>query len=215
MTRVLVVDDSRTARRLLEETVEKSGRYTLAGSLASAENAVVFCHSGRVDLVLMDVYTFGGENGIDAAAEIKRLFPQIRVIIVTSLPEESFLRRAREAGCESLWYKEVGEEELLNVMDRTMAGQSVYPEETPKVRIGQASSTEFTDKEKELLRTLSVSPDCKSYKDIAARMGITERTVRFHLSNIQEKTGISSLSRLTFALAQTGYIVKFKSDGEE
>lgn len=210
MTRVLVVDDSRIARSILESTVAASKEYTLVGSLESAENAVVFCMSGRVDLVLMDVYTLGGESGLEAAAKIKKRYPHIKIIIVTSMPEESFIRKAKEAGCESFWYKDVGEAEILDVMNRTMAGESVYPDKTPSVKIGFADSLEFTPKELEVLRLLS---SYKNYRELADKLGITERTVRYHINNMLEKTGYETPMQLAFDVAQKGFVVIFKDEG--
>lgn len=209
MTRVLIVDDSLIARRILEGVVESFPDYTLVQSLESAGNAVVYCMSGQVDLVLMDVYTLGGESGLAAAKKIKRLYPHIKVIIITSMPEESFIRQAKEAGCESFWYKDAGDEEILSVMQRTMAGESVYPTATPVVQIGCAQSIEFTPKEMEVLRLLSV---CKNYRELGKELGISERTVRYHLSNMLDKTGFETPMQLVFAVAQEGFIVTFRDD---
>lgn len=209
MTRVLVVDDSRTARSVLESSVAASGRYTLVRSLESAGNAVVLCMSGSVDLVLMDVYTLGGESGLEAAADIKRKYPRIKIIIVTSMPEESFIRKARAAGCESFWYKDVGEAEILDVMDRTMAGESVYPVKIPSVKIGLADSVEFTPKELEVLRLLT---SYKNYQELGDRLGISKRTVRYHVDNMLQKTGYETPMQLAFDVAQKGFVVSFKED---
>ena len=71
----------------------------------------------------MDVVTRGGESGLDAAERIKRTFPQMKIIIVTSMPECSYLSRAREIGVESFWYKEEQRESLLDVMDAHDGGR--------------------------------------------------------------------------------------------
>ena len=84
----------------------------------------------------MDVVTRNVESGLDAAARIKRAFPRIRIIIVTSMPECSYLSRAREIGVESFWYKEEQRESLPDVMERTMNGESVYPDATPELQLG-------------------------------------------------------------------------------
>ena len=154
MTRVLIVDDSVTVRTLFESIIEGSSEYTLAGSLENAKAALPFCMRSPVDLILMDVYTKDRENGLEAAREIKKEFPDIKIIISTSLPEESFLDKARDAGCESFWYKEVGELGLLDIMNRTMRGESVYPDSTPTVSVGLAKSVEFTPMEMKVLREL-------------------------------------------------------------
>jgi DNA-binding NarL/FixJ family response regulator len=165
--------------------------------------------SGQIDLVLMDVYTLGGESGLEAAAKIKVSYPNIRIVIVTSMPEESFIRKARAAGCESFWYKDVGDTEILDVMNRTMAGESIYPDSTPPVKIGLASSTEFTPKEMEVLRLFA---SYKNYRELAEKLGISERTVRYHIGNLLEKTGYETPMQLAFEVAQKGLIVTFKRE---
>lgn len=156
------------------------------------------------DLILMDVYTLDGENGIEAAAKIKKDFPRIKIIIVTSMPEESFIRKAREAGCESFWYKDVGVEDLLSVMDRTMAGESVYPDDAPVIKIGLAKSTEFTKRELDVLRELV---NGHSQKDIADILGIKYDSVRTHLKSILLKTGYDTPSRFIAEVSHKNYMI--------
>ena len=136
-TRVLLVEDQRLVQQFLEDIVRNSERYELAASLRNADLADVYCEREQIDLILMDVYTAGGASGLNAAARIKKKHPYIRIIIITSMPEVSYLDRAREIGVESFWYKEVGDEPLLSVMDRTMEGESVYPDRTPEMQFGK------------------------------------------------------------------------------
>ena len=116
--RVLIVDDQIISRQLFESIIASSQRYTLVGSIDSASAADVYCAGNRVDLILMDVVMSDGSNGLDAAARIKSSYPDIRILIVTSMPDPMFLRRAREARVDSFWYKEVDSEPMLRVMDR-------------------------------------------------------------------------------------------------
>lgn len=87
--------------------------------------------------------------------------------------EESYLKRAKAAGAESFWYKDVSPESLLEVMDRTMAGESLYPDRTPETRLGQVSSTQLTPREIEVLRLVCEGLE---YEEIAAELGISSRT---------------------------------------
>ena len=204
MIRVLIVEDQRTAREVMQTAIESSGRYQLEAMLADAGNAYILSMAGRIDLILMDVYTLDGENGIEAAAKIKKEFPHIKIIIVTSMPEESFIRKAREAGCESFWYKDVSEEDLLSVMDRTMAGEHIYPDDTPAVKIGLAQSTEFTRRELDVLRELI---NGHSQQEIGEILGITYDTVRSHIKSILAKTGCETPNRLIAEVSQKGLII--------
>ena len=156
------------------------------------------------DLVLMDVCTKGSRDGIDVAAEIKARYPETKVIIITSMVEESYLKRAKAAGAESFWYKDVSPESLLEVMDRTMAGESLYPDRTPETRLGQVSSTQLTPREIEVLRLVCEGLE---YEEIAAELGISSRTVKRFVSSLLEKTGYSNRTRLAIAVTKKNFIL--------
>lgn len=204
MTRVLIVDDATTVRTLFEEIIGKSEAYELAGTLENANAALPFCMRTPVDLILMDVYTKNRENGLVAAAEIKKQFKNIKIIIATSLPEESFLVKAKEAGCESFWYKEMGEIGLMDIMDRTVRGESVYPDSTPTVEIGMAKSVEFTPMEMKVLRELCQG---KLNKEIADDLFMSENTVKFHINNMLQKAGYSNRYQLAIDAVERKLIV--------
>lgn len=93
--KVLVVEDQAMPRQLFEHFIETSSHFTLAGSIASAAFTEVYCLSRPINLILMDVITEGGENGFDEAEKIKKKFPKIKIIIVTSMPECSYIERAK------------------------------------------------------------------------------------------------------------------------
>ena len=142
--------------------------------------------SGSIDLILMDVCTADDESGLKAAMKIKTLYPEIKIILMTSMPEYSFLTRAIEGGIDSFWYKEYGDVDLLEICVRTMSGQRVFPEQRPSIRIGLSESGTFTDREYEIIRELALG---NKYGEIAAHLGITENTVKYHVKNIMSKTG--------------------------
>ena len=76
--------------------------------------------------------------------------------------------------------------EFLDVLDRTVNGESVYPDKSPSVQIGEASSEELTDREFDIIRELVMG---KSYQEIAHDMNISVNTVKGHLKSIYAKTG--------------------------
>ena len=152
---------------------------------------------------LWHVVMIDGINGLAAAKKIKDIRPETKIIVVTSMPEVSYIERARQIGAESFWYKEVQEQPILEVMRRTMRGESVYPDSTPTVSLGNAVSTELTERETEVLRELV---DGSSNREIAERLGLGERTVKMHIASMLQKTGFRS--RLELAVkARTGGLV--------
>ena len=122
MTNVLIVEDQKMAQENMEAIIKTNENYTLAGIIPNAADAELFCMRGGVDLILMDVCTARDESGIEACAVIKKKFPKIKVIVVTSMAEHTFIEKARAARADSFWYKDAGHGELISVMDRTMAG---------------------------------------------------------------------------------------------
>lgn len=177
---------------------------TLAETTGDAANAELICQNTKVDLVLMDVCTANDSSGLDAAAAIKRRFPRIKVIIVTSVPEYRFIEKARAAGADSFWYKDIGEGELLEVMDRTMAGESIYPDRTPEVTIGVATSYDFTPTELEVLRYLAEGISSRS---IAGQMHVTADTVNTHIKHLKEKTGCTSKTQLAVLASKSRLVL--------
>lgn len=203
-TRVMIVDDQFVARQLFEMYIRSSDRYELVYVVESAAFADTFVLKSGIDLVLMDILMTDGSNGLDAAAKIKKNRPDVKIIAVTSLPEASWLKMAQDIGIESFWYKEASRQTILEVMDRTMAGERVYPGSPPKVRLGLASSTEFTDRELEVLRVMTRGV---SNAAIAKTLGITENTVKNHIRHMMEKTGCKSRTELAIEARISGIVV--------
>lgn len=212
MKRVLIVENQRMPREYMERMLSESGTYTLAASVNGADIAYLICKQQPIDLILMDVCTIGTKDGIEAAAEIKAAFPNIKIIIVTSMVEVSYLDRARAAHVDSFWYKDISPEALIEVIDRTMAGEHLFPGETPKVKLGLAESTELTGKEIEVLRFVCEGLE---YGEMAEALGISERTVKYHVSNLLSKTGYANKTRLAIAVTNKKFIIPNLSDENE
>ncbi len=203
--RVLIVEDQEMPRQLFEIFVRSDPRYTHVASISNAELAIDFCRHGGIDLILMDVMTELGSSGLDASEAVKREYPEVKIIIVTSMPEASWLARAREIGVDSFWYKEAQKEPILAVMERTMAGEHIYPDETPAVQIGCASNHDFSERELDILREL-ISGD--SNAEIGSRLGIAASTVKYHVQNMLEKTGMHTRTELAAVARSLGIAIK-------
>lgn len=204
MIRVLIVEDQRMAQENMEAIIKESDTYTLAGAIANAADAELFCMRGGVDLILMDVCTARDESGIEACAVIKKKFRDIKVIIVTSMAEHTFIEKAKQARADSFWYKDASGGELISVMDRTMAGEHIFPDKTPEVKLGLTTSYSLTHYEMDVLRALMQST---SDEDAAGMLGCTKANVRWHLAKILEKAGYRTRMELLIAIAQKNLII--------
>lgn len=204
MRNVLIVEDDHMARQLLEIYIDKSENYELAGSIESALFAEAFCHANAVDMILMDVCTAMNANGISAAADIKKHLPNIKIVVITSQPECSYIDRARAAGVDSFWYKSATAEEIIEIMDRTCAGESIYPDNTPQLKLGDAISEKFTERELDVLR-LVVAGD--SDATIAEKLFITVSAVKFHLQSMKNRTGFRNRTELAVRARESGLVI--------
>ena len=202
---VLIVEDQAIPRELFEIFINASEDFAHLLSITNASAALSVCQNNRVDLILMDVMTELGHSGLDAAEEIKRQLPYIRIIIVTSMPEYSWLERARRIGVDSFWYKDGRRESILDVMRRTMAGEHIYPDETPLIRIGNATNHEFTDRELDVLKELTTGD---TNAEIAERLHISIGTVKSHIGHLMEKTGFKTRTELASEARALGIVIK-------
>ena len=190
---VMIVDDQSISRRFFELVLGGCERYEVVCSARSAFALDAYFVKKKIDLVLMDVLMNDGSNGLDAAEKIKERHPEIKIIAVTSMPEYSWMERAREIGIESFWYKETDEIHILDLIDHTMAGESVYPAVAPSVKLGNARREEFTDRELDVLRELAVG---KNNNDTAKALGVSPYTVKAYVRGLLQKTGYSSRTEL-------------------
>lgn len=204
MVKVLIVEDQRMTREYMESYIQESDDYELAASISNAAMAEIACMQHEVDLILMDVCTENDESGLMAAEKLKKKYKDIKIIIITSMLENEFIQRAKEIGVDSFWYKDFGKNNLLSVMDLTMKGESVFPDKAPEIKIGYASSYEFTDRELEVLRALV---EGYTYKEIAEELDLSPETVKSHIRNMLNKTGFTSKTKLAVAVSNKKMII--------
>ena len=225
--RVVVADDQNISRGFFEMYVRASNRYELAASLRTAQEAIEYldgqacqgiqepAHSGILpadykaasdlpDLLILDVMMQEGIDGLTAAGIIKQRHPDIKIILTTSTSETSWEDKSRAIGVESFWYKEYDSHSLIEIMDRTVSGESVYPQAEPKVSFGKAARSDLTERELDVLRELTGS---LTNEEIAENLHISANTVKRHLQNIMEKTGFSSRLDLAMNARLLGLVV--------
>ena len=185
--RVMIVEDQTMIRSLLESYFSAEDGYRIVASIPGAKQAVEVCRASSVDLILMDVQTENRENGLTAVHRSKAIRPKTHITVVTSLIDCAVLEEAKKAGADSLWYTASTEKRLMDVVRQTMDGEHIFPDAPPTVEIGMAKSTEFTRTELKVLRHLLRG---LSYTRIAAEMGCEMSTVKFHVANMLQKTGL-------------------------
>ena len=202
--RVVVVDDYRISRTFFEMMVRSDVRFELAASFSDADAALKYCRENEVDLIVMDILMRSGTDGLSVAEQIKAERPEIKIILATSALETTWEARARAAGVESFWYKEYSKEPLLEVMDRTMRGESMYPAAPVDISFGAAKKTDLTPRDLDVLRELVRG---LTTEEIAERLGISVNTVRTHILHMLNKTGFKNRLELVSHAASLGIVV--------
>ena len=201
---VLIVEDDPMARQLLEIYINDSENYNLVASIESAAMAEIYCMSQNIDLILMDVCTAMNANGLDAAEKIKKNYPGTKIIIITSMPEFSFLKKASNIGVDSFWYKGNNAKEIISVMDRTLAGEKIFPDNTPDLHIGNAINVEFTERELQVLKYVVAG---ETDATIAEKLNISLRTVKGYIQNMRDKTGFKNRTELAVRARECGFVI--------
>jgi len=202
--KVLIVEDQMMPRKLFEQYISLSKNFEVEKIFEDADNAVIYCLRNTPDLILMDVMTKGGCNGLVAAEKIKKNHPEIKIIIVTSMPEMTWIEQAKEIGVDSFWYKDVSEEPIISLMERTMVGEKIYPGSAPKVSFGKIDSTQLTDREQEVLRQMVIG---STNQEIADQLYISVPAVKKHIQNMLEKTGFKNRTELAVMARGVGLII--------
>lgn len=201
MTRIMIVEDQTMMREALCNNLSAIEDFDVVATLADADLAVLYCENIDIDIVLMDILTENNSSGLKAAAAIKNKLPDIKVIMITGIPDMTFINKAKEAKADSFIYKSVKLKELVNCIRNTMDGISSYPHEPICQLIYK--NDHFTEREMEILRLLCSGMTRSELPEI---LGISENSVKTHVSNLLSKTGYTKISKLALYAVSSGLI---------
>ena len=193
MIRVMIVDDHPIVRRGLTQVLEGSEGLEVVGALATAREAIEAVVELRPDVVLMDVSMPGGMDGVAATREVLRRRPATRVIMLTSYSEDATVLAALDAGASGYLLKEAEPDEVVRGIRAAAEGGAPLSPQVARVVLGDrrpaAAAEPLTARESEILALVG---DGLANKQIARRLGISEKTVKAHLTSIFQRLGVAS-----------------------
>ena len=202
--KILIVDDQNMAREFVEGIIATDDSLELVKSISSASLIDVYMARLSVDLVILDIVMVDGSSGLNAAEYLKKNYPKVKIILSTAMPEANFLNRARMIGVEGFWYKESGRDKLLEIINGVFNGESIYPDTTPALQLGDIISSELTQSELEVLRELT---NGSSNAQIGNRLHISANTVKTHIQHMLDKTGFNNRTELAIEARIRGIVI--------
>ena len=198
--RLLIVDDHQVVRVGLRTMLERFPQFEVVGEAGGVREAVEAAHRTQPDVVLLDV-RLGDENGFDVCKQLQSFEKDVHTLVLTSYADDNAVYEAISAGADGYLLKEIGSDALVRAIEQVAAGQSVLdPAVTNAVfnRVKQGGGG-LEDKLQILSaqekRVLALVAEGKTNKEIAAAMGLSDKTVKNYFSNILEKLGLSRRSQ--------------------
>jgi two-component system, NarL family, response regulator LiaR len=204
--RILVVDDHSVVRKGLRQFMADEPELEIIGEAANGADALRLARELKPDVVLMDLL-MPGMNGIEATAAIRRELPEVEVIALTSVLEDTSVVDAVRAGAIGYLLKNKEAGELIQAIKAAAAGQvQLSPEAAARLmRQVRAPSTPetLTERETEVLRLLARG---LANKEIARELNIGEGTVKTHINKILGKLGMASRTQAALYAVQIGLV---------
>ena len=202
--KVLIVEDQTMPRKMFEMVINEAEDFELAASIENADLADIYCLNNGVDLIIMDVVTKNGSSGLEASKKIKTKFPAVKIIVVTSMPEYSFIDYAKQIGVDSFCYKDSMFDNIISIMQMTMKGEHIFPDSTPVITLGTALSTEFTKRELEVLKLMTGG---YTNTEIGDMLCISLSTVKTHIQSMLDKTAFRNRTELAVRARESGIVI--------
>jgi two-component system, NarL family, response regulator len=200
--RVLTADDHPVLREGIAALLEAQKDMFLVGEAANGREAIELFRKHRPDVTLMDL-ELPEMSGIDAIAEIRREFPQARILVLTTYKGDVHAARALEVGAWGYLLKSALRKELLDAIRAVYAGRKRVPAEIAIDIAEHHSSDPVTTREIEVLRLIAAG---NANKAIAAELHVAEETVKGHVRNILAKLGANDRTHAVTIALKRGII---------
>jgi DNA-binding NarL/FixJ family response regulator len=188
--RVLLVDDHRLLRAGLESLLTAVGDISVVASASDGAEAVAAAADLRPDVILMDL-SMPGMGGVEATRKIVAADPSVAVVVLTSFSDRELVLDAVDAGAVGYLLKDAKPEELIRGVRAAADGESPIDSKVARTLLSRRtarSDDELTDREREVLRLVVRG---LANKQIGRALGISERTVKAHLTRVFASIGVA------------------------
>ena len=200
--RILVAEDHLVARVGVTTIVNLQPDMTVVAEAANGQQAVELYRKHQPDVALLDM-RMPGITGVEAAAAIRKEFPNARMIALTTYGGDEDIRRALAAGVHAYLTKDVLHDELLKAIRAVHAGQTYLPAAVAASLAAQMPRPDLSAREVQVLELIVQG---LANKQIAYSLSIAEHTVKNHVKNILSKLGVQDRTQAATAAIQRGII---------
>lgn len=214
MIRILIADDHLVVRQGLQLILSMEEDMEVVGEATNGETAVRLAGELQPDVVLMDL-RMPGMGGLEAIKQILAQWSELAIVILTTYNEDDLMLRGLQAGARGFLLKDTGRQTLFHTIRAAARGETLLqPEIMARVlaHTGQAKQPEspqpteqsvLTERELEVLTAVAQGDRSK---EIAQQLGVTERTIKAHLTNIYNKLGVDSRAAAVAVGSQLGIL---------
>ena len=212
--KILIAEDHTLLRTGLRIMLSQEPDLEVVGEADNGKDAILAVGRLHPDLVLMD-HTMPGTNGMEAITEIKKRFPETRILVLTIHKTEEYIQEALRAGAEGYVLKDSSQDELRSAIRSVLSGRSfLSPDVSDTVIHGYlsggkpttSSSTAWerlTQREREVLKLVA---EGHGNKHIATYLSLSVKTVEKHRSNLMRKLGLHNAASLTAYAIERGLV---------
>jgi len=204
--RFLIADDHKIFAEALCALLEE--KYSVVGVIADGQAMVAEATKLKPDVIVVDV-GMPLLNGLDAARKVREVAPDIKFVFLTMQDDSNLAAAAMELGAVAFVLKHSGKQELLQAIDQVLGGK---PYITPRLRAedwvaaktrARQFSKELTPRQREVVQLFA---EGRPIKEIAWRLGLSEKTVEFHKHHIMEAFNLKSNAELVLFALKRGLI---------
>ena len=198
--RVMIVDDHAIVSQGLAILLECKPDITVVGQAVNGKEAIALFRQHQPDITLMDL-RMPEMGGVEAIAALCSEFSEPRIIVLTTHDGDEDIYRGLRAGAKGYLLKDSKPDELVSAIYTVHNGKQHIPSDVAAKLLERMSNPELSDRELEVLRHMS---DGLNNQEISKALNVTESTIKFHISRILSKLGVSDRTQAVLVALKRG-----------
>lgn len=200
--KIMIIEDQALLNNMMQKTLSKD--YETVCTCTSAKDIMSLYQKYTPDLILTDVVTKDGANGIDYSKEVKEKYgKKVKILAITGIPEITFLDKAKKYNLDGLIYKDIDSKSLLTSINQILNGYTLFPDNY----IYNDDNEKLKNLSTKEIKIIKLLCEAMDREDIAKELNITPGTLKNYITNILNKMGFDSISKLTIFCISNGYII--------